>query len=764
MSSKVTFLVCAIAAVGCGSNDPGAPASEQRSGLGGPALVVNECLPGKAGWVELYNPGPEAVDPASDPDWCWYVDDVAGGGPPRRVTAAVPAGARIVVDYAWVNTASADACRLVRAAKLEGGCDSVLVEADPGGPTAPHAAGACFGRVSDGGPWSSEPIACTPNVPNGARVVINEFSPGYGGWVELFNAGDADADLGGYQIDDVASGGFSPKTIAAGTVLAPGAHLVVPFAGINWASADEVRLVDGGSGAAGPGDATSNHFAQSSIAGLCFGRQPDGGGWASAAVPCSEGASNVAGGGDAELVSVGSPGALLLRGTIVTPEGPIAGEVLIESDVITCVGASCSGVSQNGAPSVVETNGIVLPGMIDTHNHILFDIFDESDWTPSKAYTNHDQWPNDPKYKAMVDAKQYLNGEYGSSVDVGCELNKYGELKGLISGTTSIVGAANPGNKSCYGSLARTIDQKSNDLDHDKVQVSTLMPSQSAADAVCNKLASGGTDAYLIHIGEGVDATALGEWEKLRSAPTQDGCLHAAQTAIVHGTAFGAPELAEMAAAGMSLVWSPRSNVFLYGLGTDTSKTTDIPLALSYGINVSLAPDWSIGGSQNLLDELRFADHVDAQSFGDVLSARDLFEMVTIRAARVLGLEHVLGSIEVGKKADLMVIGGFADAPYDALVAASPRDVRLVLVGGVPLYGDPQLVPIAPAEPGCEALPICGQDKFVCVAESGGTATNKLGQTLAEITTVLETELASYDTLDLSSWDFSPIAPLVRCQ
>ena len=33
----------------------------------------------------------------------------------------------------------------------------------------------------------------------------------------------------------------------------------------------------------------------------------------------------------------------------------------------------------------------------------------------------------------MVDAKQWLNGEYGSPIALGCELDKYGELKGLIA-------------------------------------------------------------------------------------------------------------------------------------------------------------------------------------------------------------------------------------------------------------------------------------------------------------------------------------------
>ncbi|MEZ4293425.1 MAG: hypothetical protein R3B70_00490 [Polyangiaceae bacterium] len=76
------------------------------------------------------------------------------------------------------------------------------------------------------------------------------------------------------------------------------------------------------------------------------------------------------------------------------------------------------------------------------------------------------------------------------------------------------------------------------------------------------------------------------------------------------------------------------------------------------------------------------------------------------------------------------------EAPYSAVLAATPKEVSLVLVGGVPLYGDDALGLLGPAAPGCEALTVCGDAKFVCVAEAGGTATNKFGQTLAEITTI----------------------------
>lgn len=464
----------------------------------------------------------------------------------------------------------------------------------------------------------------------------------------------------------------------------------------------------------------------------------------------------------APTVVAGTTAALLLRGTVVTPTVAFAGEVLVEGDTITCAAPSCAEAPAASGASIVETRGLVFPGLIDAHNHILFDIFDGTDWSPLRAYTNHDMWTNEDRYGAMVDAKQYLNGEGASTVDLGCEMNKFGELKALVAGTTSVLGAANPINRGCYGSLARTIDQSPNDLGADTIQVATLFPNNAAADGVCANFADGDTTAYVIHIAEGTDATARAEFARLGTVSTVDDCLYSPRTTIVHGTALGDPELSLMAGVGMSMVWSPRSNVFLYGAGTDLGATTDVPLALSKGINVALAPDWSMGGSANLLDELRFADRVDDEQWGDMLTAQDLVAMVTVNAAAALGLSAVLGSIEVGKKADLMVVAGDAADPWGALLAATPREVRLVLVGGVPLYGDAALEAVAPDGPGCETLDACCHGKFVCVAESGG-ADSKLDQTLADITAALEAGLVAYDALDLSMWDFAPLTPLVAC-
>ena len=55
-----------------------------------------------------------------------------------------------------------------------------------------------------------------------------------------------------------------------------------------------------------------------------------------------------------------------------------------------------------------------------------------------------------------------------------------------------------------------------------------------------------------------------------------------------------------MAKNGVGLIWSPRSNIELYGV------TTDVALAKEQGVKIAVAPDWSPSGSDGLLQELKY--------------------------------------------------------------------------------------------------------------------------------------------------------------
>jgi hypothetical protein len=87
------------------------------------------------------------------------------------------------------------------------------------------------------------------------------------------------------------------------------------------------------------------------------------------------------------------------------------------------------------------------------------------------------------------------------------------------------------------------------------------------------------------------------------------------------------------------------------------------------------------------------------QALNGQFSAREVVAMATCDAARILKWEKVLGTIEAGKRADLLVIDGTAADAYDALLRATETDLRLVMVNGIARYGAPDLMqPLAPSD------------------------------------------------------------------
>ena len=71
-----------------------------------------------------------------------------------------------------------------------------------------------------------------------------------------------------------------------------------------------------------------------------------------------------------------------------------------------------------------------------------------------------------------------------------------------------------------------------------------------------------------------------------------------------------------MATHGTGLIWSPRSNITLYG---DTARVT---IASRLGVNIALGTDWMPSGSMNLLRELKCADSFNTTYLDQLLHRR----------------------------------------------------------------------------------------------------------------------------------------------
>jgi imidazolonepropionase-like amidohydrolase len=65
-----------------------------------------------------------------------------------------------------------------------------------------------------------------------------------------------------------------------------------------------------------------------------------------------------------------------------------------------------------------------------------------------------------------------------------------------------------------------------------------------------------------------------------------------------------------------------------------------------------------------------------------LFSARELVAMATRDAAAILKWHKVLGTLEPGKRADLVVFAGKTGDPYEALIHAKETSIRLVMIKG----------------------------------------------------------------------------------
>jgi 5-methylthioadenosine/S-adenosylhomocysteine deaminase len=372
---------------------------------------------------------------------------------------------------------------------------------------------------------------------------------------------------------------------------------------------------------------------------------------------------------------------IVLRGTLLTPDG------VIDHGYIAIANGRILSVSERhpDLPDAVtvNTHGIIAPGFVDVHNHVPWNVLPR--WSAGHLFTNRNQWRADPGYNAAVEVP-FAN----LRATHFCDMNAWGELRALVGGTTSTM-STQP--VPCIHGLVRNLDYNTGfygttelNLEH-IINVLELPPATNplarAQFVGQARFAIGSPffEALAIHLAEGTDAAAEEEFTFIQAQH-----LLNPKGVIIHGISLDGPDFLAMAATGTALVWSPRSNIELYG------QTTNVMAAIDAGVEVALAPDWAITGSSNMLDELRFAAHWNRRHLGGRLSDRQLFDMVTSVPARITGVDDQVGTIRAGLRADLVVIEGRHHDPYAAIVEASAEDVQLILIDGVPLYGDRTLM------------------------------------------------------------------------
>ena len=117
-------------------------------------------------------------------------------------------------------------------------------------------------------------------------------------------------------------------------------------------------------------------------------------------------------------------------------------------------------------------------------------------------------------------------------------------------------------------------------------------------------------------------------------------------------------------------------------------RTAKVKELLNAGVNLSIGTDSPASGELNILYEIRFAKKVYREMYGEELDDKTIVEMITINPAKAFRIYDKLGSLEQNKSGDLLIIKGKKDEPYSSLVNAEMKNISLVFMEGIPLYGD----------------------------------------------------------------------------
>ena len=280
---------------------------------------------------------------------------------------------------------------------------------------------------------------------------------------------------------------------------------------------------------------------------------------------------------------------------------------------------------------------MVLPGLINAHDHLEFNLFPPLGRGP---YPNATEWARDIYHPERSPIREQLR------VPKHVRL-WWGGLKNLLSGVTTVC-HHNPYDPEVFGADFPVRVVRRFAWAHSLAFEPDLQARFRKAPA---------TYPFFVHCGEGTDRSAKREVKELDQLGALDH-----RTAIVHGVGLSPESVDLMRKRRAALVWCPTSNLRM--LGRTLSRRV-----LRSGIPIALATDSALSAPVDLLDELAVARRY-------VPSAR-LFRMVTTVPRLILRLPKSGDWIAVSEgNIALVVMGGRIRLISLELARQLPANVR----------------------------------------------------------------------------------------
>ncbi|MDX3658850.1 amidohydrolase family protein [Streptomyces sp. ID05-26A] len=410
---------------------------------------------------------------------------------------------------------------------------------------------------------------------------------------------------------------------------------------------------------------------------------------------------------------------VLRNGTVLTMDGrpPLVDhDVLVAGDRIAAIGPRLE--VPEGTEEIDATNGIVMPGMIDTHRHMWQTAMRGygADWTLTQYFVwYYLEWgkvfrPEDIHAGNLLGAAEALDAGVTTTVDWSHGLQTTDHADAAVDALQAVPGRF----VLAYGNIqdspaSWTAKPEFRDFVSRRMTGDDMLGFQLAFD-VTGDPSFPEKPAFEVARELGVPVTThAGVW----GATNDDGIrlmyengFMTPQSIYVHAATLSADSYHRIAATGGSISVSTESE---QSAGQGYPPTWAIR---EHGIPVSLSMDTSVWWSGDLFSAMRTTlgadrsrEHMAAHSKNDTvthssLRAEQVVQWATMGGARALGRDADLGSLEVGKKADIVLLRNENSPamfpilnPYGHVAFQAQRsDVDTVLVDGRIVKRDHKLV------------------------------------------------------------------------
>lgn len=394
------------------------------------------------------------------------------------------------------------------------------------------------------------------------------------------------------------------------------------------------------------------------------------------------------------------------------------GDLRVEGNRIAKIAKSIA--AKKGEKRFPLNGKLVIPGFIQTHTHLcqtlfrnLADDLELLDWLQKRIWPLEAAHTENSLYaSARLGIAELLSGGTTTILDMGTVRHTDAIFEAVKEmGIRAFVGKCLMDRESCPPGLRESTDvalkenlkllERWHGSESDRIRYAQaprfLLSCTDSLMREVGKVAA--STQTIIHTHSSENRGEISEVRKLYGCENVEAFanlgLAGENLVLAHCIHLSQAEQKILAQKKIKVSHCPSSNLKL------ASGLCDVPTLQKMGISVSIGADGSpCNNNLNMFLEMRLASLLQKPKYGPTaMPARKVFEMATIEGARALGIEKDVGSIEVGKKADLVCLETHTkemaldldlkrpEEAYSSLVySASPQNVLETWVDGISIY------------------------------------------------------------------------------